>query len=398
LWKPRADKGLAERSKASVLKKILVEAYRRYPHSYALVAQAHCLSLLRREGFDLRFRDLPARASWQSGRGILGADEERLLGAIPGPDEQFAPDVTLRYAVDFEPPRYGRKFSFATPEYRVLPPRLIAGIKSAAAIPETVHMLTPSLWTAEAFRRFGFGPERLHVVPHGVDPGVLHPSETRRLAARTAYQLDNRFVFLSIGAMTGNKGIDILLRAFARVVQTAGDAHLVLKGADAVYRSKDMLSQTLATLSAADLRAIEGRWTYLGDTLSARAMADLMRAADCYVSPYLAEGFNMPVLEAAACGAAVICTAGGPTDEFTDPSSTWRIRSTPIGVRIFGGKIGEAVKPDFDHLVELMRAALNDRDRTRRMGLAASDHVTRNYTWELVTDRLIAELFPDARQ
>jgi hypothetical protein len=167
LWKPRADKGLAERSKASVLKKILVEAYRRYPHSYALVAQAHCLSLLRREGFDLRFRDLPARASWQSGRGILGADEERLLGAIPGPDEQFAPDVTLRYAVDFEPPRYGRKFSFATPEYRVLPPRLIAGIKSAAAIPETVHMLTPSL--RAAWRRSRRPSSQRDKAPGGAD-------------------------------------------------------------------------------------------------------------------------------------------------------------------------------------------------------------------------------------
>jgi glycosyltransferase involved in cell wall biosynthesis len=123
-------------------------------------------------------------------------------------------------------------------------------------------------------------------------------------------------------------------------------------------------------------------------------MADLIRAADCYVSPYLAEGFNMPVLEAAACGTPVICTAGGPTDEFTDASSTWRIRSTPVGVRVFGGKIGEALKPDLDHLVELMRAALDDRERSRRIGLAAASHVAGNYTWDLVTDRLVSELFP----
>ena len=40
-------------------KRLLVEGWRFIPHSYALVAQAHCLSLLRRNDVELRFRDLP---------------------------------------------------------------------------------------------------------------------------------------------------------------------------------------------------------------------------------------------------------------------------------------------------------------------------------------------------
>ena len=118
-----------------------------------------------------------------------------------------------------------------------------------------------------------------------------------------------------------------------------------------------------------------------------------MRAADCYVAPYFAEGFNMPVLECAACGTPVVCTAGGPTDEFTDPSSTWRIRSTPVGARLHAGLIGDALKPDLEHLIELMRTAIGDRANARRMGAAAAAHVARSYTWDLVTDRLVAELF-----
>ena len=44
---------------------------------------------------------------------------------------------------------------------------------------------------------------------------------------------------------------------------------------------------------------------YTGGTYSCDKMADLYRAADVYAAPYRAEGFNLPVLEAAACGVPV---------------------------------------------------------------------------------------------
>ncbi|MEG4807439.1 glycosyltransferase family 4 protein [Microcoleus sp. F8-D3] len=51
--------------------------------------------------------------------------------------------------------------------------------------------------------------------------------------------------------------------------------------------------------------------------LSFAQIAELYQAADVYVSPYLTEGFNLQVLEAVACGLPIICTAGGPADDFT---------------------------------------------------------------------------------
>jgi glycosyltransferase involved in cell wall biosynthesis len=48
-------------------------------------------------------------------------------------------------------------------------------------------------------------------------------------------------------------------------------------------------------------------------------MAELFQAADVFVSPYKAEGFNMPALEAAACGTLVVATKGGATDDFLRP-------------------------------------------------------------------------------
>jgi glycosyltransferase involved in cell wall biosynthesis len=45
-------------------------------------------------------------------------------------------------------------------------------------------------------------------------------------------------------------------------------------------------------------------------------LAALYRGARCLVYAPLYEGFGLPVLEAMACGAAVVCPEGGPFDEF----------------------------------------------------------------------------------
>ncbi len=375
---------------------LLVQGWRFIHHSYALVAQSHCVSLVRRGGIELRFEDLPYhRPSWQATRGILDPADEAILSELRGPDANFAPDATLRFSADFTAPARGRKFVFDTPELRVLRPSARSTLRSPADVSDSVHVLTPSRWTAVAYARFGFPEGRIHVVPHGIDPRLFRPDEARRAIARRQLGIEDRFAFLHIGAMTDNKGIGQLLRAFARTLVTAPDACLVVKGADDLYGSHDHLQRAFAMLPARDREAVSKRLIYLGDRKPAQGMADLLRAADFYVAPYLAEGFNLPVLEAAACGVPVICTGGGPTDDFTEPHFAWRIRSTLVGVRLPHGQVGECLKPDEDHLAELMRKAARERNGAREIGAAGAAHVAGNYTWDCVTARLLDVLFPD---
>ena len=373
--------------------KLLVQGWRFIHHSYALVAQAHSVCLLRRGDVELRFQDLPfLTPEWQPSRGILDADDERALAELRGPDGSFAPEATLRFARDFTPLPSGRVFVFDTPEYRALRPGVMRKLRAGAEAADRVHMLVPSRWAAEGYLRFGIAPERVHVVPHGVDLRVLHPDPERRTEARRRLGTDDAFVFMSVGAMTDNKGIDLLLRAFAQVAHTHADVRLVLKGADDLYASRSSVQRALEALSTADREAVASRIVYLGDRRSARDMADLLRAADVYVSPYLAEGFNLPVLEAAACGVPVICTAGGATDDFTAPSYAWRIRSRIEVVRTDLGFVGELLQPDLGHLVELMGQAASERDMARRMGVAGAEHVAQSFTWDCVTERLMSAL------
>jgi glycosyltransferase involved in cell wall biosynthesis len=85
-------------------------------------------------------------------------------------------------------------------------------------------------------------------------------------------------------------------------------------------------------------------------------IASMMQAADAYVSPYTAEGFNLPVLEAAACGLPVICTRGGSTDDFVSDDFALRIKSTLVQPR--PGVM--ALEPDRWDLLSLIAKVATD--------------------------------------
>ena len=375
------------------MRRIVIEGWRGMHHSYALVAQSHALCLLGRADLDLRYRDLPLFSEhWRHTGGVFTPEQERRIAAIPSAVDTFAPDVTwsLRPEVpDFTDPVVGCRMVFGTPECRVLPRVVVERYGNAAKLSPSIGVVTPSRWTAAAYERFGFDAQRVHVVPHGVDPDVMRPDEHARIAARQALKADDAFVFMSIGAMTPNKGIGMLLAAFGMVAEHHPHARLVLKGADALYPSQDFLRSALLALPSGVRERVASRLLYQGKTLSTRQMATFMQAADCYVAPYIAEGFNMPVLEAAACGVPVIVTAGGPTDEFTTPSFADYVQSAIVPASLPDGQAGEALAPDRDHLIGLMKAAVADPQGMRRRGAAGARHVHAHFTWEAMTERLL---------
>lgn len=377
-------------------KRLLIEGWRFIPHSYALVAQSHSLCVLRRGDIDLRFRDLPYYyPGWRRTRNVFPLADEQLLHEIRSADHAYAPHVTLRIcagALDVSTAVTGKKVVFTTPEFRILTQEHLAGLNSPAEIPDSVDFLTPSRWAALAFERFGISQDRVHVVPHGIDPTILYPDLAARLRSRRSLGTENAFVFMSVGAMTRNKGMDLLLRAFARVAETESDVRLVLKGADALYESKEFLRQQLADLPTSAREVVADRLIYNGNTFSARTMGDFLRAADCYVSPYRAEAFNMPVLEAAGCGVPVICTSGGATDEFTDQSFARRIESRLMGTSLDVAQPGDYLEPNLDHLTSLMLAAVRNREDTWALGAIGAQHVLQHYTWSAVTDVLLEHL------
>lgn len=381
---------------------VLMSGWRLIPHSFAVVCQSEALEFSRRPGVQVLFEDLPYFSPrWQPAEGMIGARAEAELRALQAPPPGLRADAELRFAypIDFlQPARAARTMLFCTVEaLRLHPLHQPAGLSFREA--QAVHdfpLLTCSQWSREGLLCSGIPEDRVLVVPLGFDPEVYRPCDagTRaRHRARLGFAEDD-FVFFHAGAMTPNKGLAFLFEAFARLVDTHPHARLLLKGTDAIYSSEQFLERQLGALAPGPARAVADRLRYVGGTLSAEAMASLYHAADCYVSSYLAEGFNMPVLEAAACGLPVICTEGGPTDDFVTDDFALRISSVRHPIEVQGMPEAIGLLPDPEHLLHLLLCVVDDAEFQALARQAGPAHTHAGFTWRRVVDRLSAVMLP----
>ena len=143
------------------------------------------------------------------------------------------------------------------------------------------------------------------VVAHGVDGDRFaaeepRPGLDRQVLARLG--LDRPYV-LHLGTMEPRKGIADLVAAFERLAGDRTDLELVLAGG--VGWGGGPVMQSIAASRAG------GRIRRLGYVADGDVPA-LLRGASVVAYPSLEEGFGLPALEALACGAPLVTTAGTP--------------------------------------------------------------------------------------
>jgi glycosyltransferase involved in cell wall biosynthesis len=149
---------------------------------------------------------------------------------------------------------------------------------------------------------------RVDVVYPGVDvsrfrPGPADPGTRARLAARP-----DRPIVGILGRIDPEKGIDLVARAMARLPRAHDDAQLVVVGASLVG------GQSYAESVRADVSRLLGdRVRFVGPTDD---VPTVMRSLDVLVNASRAEPFGLTVLEAQACGVAVVASAAGGIPEF----------------------------------------------------------------------------------
>ena len=386
---------------------IIIEGWRFLPHSYAIANQFQLLEMLKRPQLEIYHQDMPyISKSWKPVTGLFPPNLETALRNIPNLSPQKSADATLRMYAPFNlnSSRAHRTGTFACTEWGIVTKSIIKGMGihsfGKAHVQSDTIIITPSHWSKEGFIRSGAEESRVVVVPLGVNPHIYHPLPIdERNTLRQKLGIDNYFIFLNVGVMcNSSQGIGHLLKAFAAIVERYPDTKLILKGRDAIFPSKDSIAKAgKAALTDAEMEKIKSRIIYLGQTLSFLELAQLYQIADAYVSPYLAEGFNLPVLEAGACGLPVICTRGGPTDDFTNPNFALTIDSQLQTNHTKDGETLWFLLPEQDHLVELMQTIIEKplfREEARKAG---PKWVVQNFTWKQVVDQLLDLLIPSLK-
>ena len=149
----------------------------------------------------------------------------------------------------------------------------------------------------QAVEHYSWIEPKTHVVYHGVPSGfqpVRDPDALREIRARLS--LPERFL-LYVGTIEPRKNLASLVDAFAQLNRR--DLGLVIAGKTG-WMSEPFFEKVRAL-------GLEHSIVFPG-FVADEDLPALYSAADAFVFPSIYEGFGLPVLEAMACGAPVICS------------------------------------------------------------------------------------------
>ena len=297
-----------------------VEGWRGISHSYALVNQFQLLAFQKHQLARIQHVDMPfIMAHWGSGQNSSGFDEadQSLLLDLSTP--VMAQAVYRIYApLELVAHPSLPTLTFVVTEFGLDTDRHPVGFANDyVARGGQIH--TPSQWSKQRLIANGVHESIIHVVPHAADENYFFPMSAQEIALnRQNMGLDeDDVVLLNVGTHHWNKGLDVLLKSFAVARQHNKRLKLVLKDQRSTYlmNSETYVHQILNDIGLEDadlmpsIRLISGH-------LNLAQLNSLYNAADAYVTPYRAEGFNLPALEAQSCGTPVVATRGGATDDF----------------------------------------------------------------------------------
>jgi glycosyltransferase involved in cell wall biosynthesis len=208
-------------------------------------------------------------------------------------------------------------------------------------------------------RSYLLNPERVHVVPNGVDTSNYRPRD--RESARRALGLDATSILLCVARFQRQKGIQHAIAAVAEIPH----AHLILVG----HGEERAVLEGLASAPE-----VVGRVHFVGPKTPTEVAA-YMAAADVFLFPTeLPEPASVVLLEAMASGLPVVASDIGAITEVID-------RPNENGVLVPPGDVN-ALR------VETLRLLADDGLRSE-IGQAARARIESEYTLERMVERTV---------
>ena len=199
-------------------------------------------------------------------------------------------------------------------------------------------------------RDFGVDPERVTVIPLGIDQDIFRP--------RAHVPKDPNQLISAASADVPLKGQRFLVEAYAKLLETRSDLKLTVIGKPREGPTKRFAEE----LGVADkINYIHG--------LTHEEMGEAYCSAAIAITPSLYEGFGFPAAEAMASATPVVVTDGGALPEVVGDA----------GVIVPRG--------NSDALAEAIGALLDDAPRRAELGEKGRARAAEMYHWDRVAER-----------
>jgi phosphatidylinositol alpha-1,6-mannosyltransferase len=208
-------------------------------------------------------------------------------------------------------------------------------------------------------------PERMHVFHPGVDTETFIPAPADPVT-RKRLGWDGRTVVLTVGRLQKRKGHDVMIRALPLIRRAVPDVLYAIVGAG---EEKPYLEALVRDQNLND--SVQ----FLGELADA-PLIECYQQCDLFVLPNREvngdfEGFGMVLVEAQACGKAVVAGKSGGTGE------TMREGETGILVHC----------EEPEELARTVTQLLQQAERRTRMGAAGRPWVVEQFDWNALAAR-----------
>lgn len=241
--------------------------------------------------------------------------------------------------------------------------------------------------TGKITERFPQFKDRVCTLANGVDPALFTKAQGR------APRPDRIRRLLFVGRVSPEKGVHLLLEAFARVRNELSNVHLDIVGPGGnlpiefiVLLSDDPKVRSLRDFYPGRLRRgdyfrdlqeslptdLARHVTFTGPVPHSRIVSHYQQA-DILVNPSYSESFGMSLVEAMASGVPVIGTRVGGMTEV--------IETTGGGLLVESG--------DVRGLARAILSLLRNEDRRRALARAGQEAVQACYTWDQISQTLL---------
>lgn len=223
--------------------------------------------------------------------------------------------------------------------------------------------------------------KKIKVIPHGVNLDLFYPKE----------KPTDKFRFLcnkGFRNIEDRGGIQYAIQAYLEEFTNKDNVELIVK-INPAYQIGDLkkLVNDLMPKNRTDLPIFK----IFFDNIPYDKMVNLYNECQVFVSPTRAEAFNLPCLEAMACGLPVITTNFGGQTDYVNNENGW----------IVDGKLTEVkheisyegcswLTPNIKLLREKMREAYEDKELVKLKSKKALEK-SKELTWDN-TSKLIQEL------
>lgn len=199
-------------------------------------------------------------------------------------------------------------------------------------------------------------PEKLFIVPVGVDPELFVPMPG---VVRNPNQ-----IISTASSDVAMKGQRYLLEALAKLRADRPDLKLIMVGR---LKEGSAAQRTIEELSLQDaVQFVSG--------ISDEELVRLYNESACAVVPSLYEGFSLPAIEAMSTGCPLVATTGGAIPEVAGADGETCFMTIP---------------GDSESLAVGIRRALEDQTNAERIGAAGRERVINRWSWRHTAERTV---------